>query len=195
MVYAKHTARSHTDLKRSLHRPERVASLAEKLREVFLLEEAEQVLAEYPCWLFRSVLSQGFLYLTKGYLCFYAYLKSKEGQTIRSGMMSKRSNRTRLYQKYWFVLKDAVLSWYPSSNEPYFPLDQIDLHYVTSIEPSISNELCFKIMTANKKYRFSTGSKASRQKWIKLLRKIVFKARNEGESVKVILMKPRVERI
>ena len=34
--------------------------------------------AEYPCWLFRSILLQGYLYITAGHLCFYAYLAQKE---------------------------------------------------------------------------------------------------------------------
>lgn len=76
--------------------------LAEKLMDVFGLEEVEDVVAgeslssarflsnfveirlnvlafpEFPCWLFRSVLLQGYLYLTTGHICFYAYLSQRE---------------------------------------------------------------------------------------------------------------------
>ena len=38
---------------------DRIRQLAEKLREVFDLDEAEEVIAEFPCWLFRRVLLQG----------------------------------------------------------------------------------------------------------------------------------------
>ena len=163
----------------------RRATLAEKLREVFMLAEPEEVLAEYPCWLFRTILIQGFLYLTEGHLCFYAYLKGKEGQTVRSGAISKRSSSTRRYRKYWFVLKDDVLSWYPSSSDPYFPIEQIDMHYVTSVEPSLAHKDHFKMVTPRKKYHFATESSVSQQEWVKALRKVVFKSQNEGESVKV----------
>jgi sterol 3beta-glucosyltransferase len=98
--------------------------------------------AEYPCWLFRSILLQGYLYITAGHLCFYAYLAQKEvslpfsiagdirrfftdaprfvwrtvqGATIRSGSLSVRGSKTRRYHKHWLILKDNILSWYPSS--------------------------------------------------------------------------------
>ena len=34
---------------------------------------------------------------------------------IRSGSISARGQRTRRYYRHWFILKDAALSWYPSS--------------------------------------------------------------------------------
>lgn len=169
----------------STQRSKRRATLAEKLQEVFGLAEVEEVLAEYPAWLFRSVLLQGFLYLTTGHLCFYAYLNSKEGQNVRSGTMTKRNSRTRLYQKFWFVLKDDVLSWYPSSTDPYFPVGQIDMHYVIAVEPSSKHPQCFKVSTGSKTYRFNCESVQNQHEWIKTLRKTVFKAQNQGESVKV----------
>lgn len=69
--------------------------LASKLEEIFGFQEAEEVIAgqlflfhslsatqelthlgrtEFPCWLFRSILLQGFLFLTTDHLAFYAYL-------------------------------------------------------------------------------------------------------------------------
>jgi sterol 3beta-glucosyltransferase len=99
----------------------RKADLAEKLREVFGLESAEKVLAgtfkqssrswrdnlylthftEYPCWLLRSVLLEGYLYLTQGRICFFSYLPSNEGTVVRSGTLSKKAARTRRYVKHW----------------------------------------------------------------------------------------------
>lgn len=163
----------------------RRATLAEKLSEIFGLATVEQVVAEYPCWLCRSVLLQGYLYLTSGHLCFYAYLKVKEGQSIRSGTLSKRASRTRMYQKYWFILKDDVLSWYHSSTDPYFPVDQIDLHYVVAVESSENNPQHFKVQTSSKRYHFSAESQVNQQEWVKALKKVAFRAQNDGESVKV----------
>jgi hypothetical protein len=57
---------------------ERREVLADKLKEVFGLAEREEVLAEYQAFLFRSVLLQGYLYITSGHVCFYAYLRAKE---------------------------------------------------------------------------------------------------------------------
>lgn len=61
-----------------LPKAERRAQLAAMLEDVFSLHQTEDVVAELPCWLFRSVLLQGYLYLTTGHLCFYAYVRSKE---------------------------------------------------------------------------------------------------------------------
>lgn len=32
---------------------------------------------EYPCWLLKTVLLQGYMYVTTNHLCFYAYLPKK----------------------------------------------------------------------------------------------------------------------
>ena len=167
------------------HREKRRATLAEKLQEVFELDELEEVLAEYSCWLFRSVLLQGFLYLTSGHLCFYAYLQGQEGQTVRSGSLFKKSSKSPLYTKFWIILRDDTLSWYSSSTDPYFPLDQINLHYVTGVQPSKKEPKRFKITTATNTYTFQAESEKSKHEWIKVIKKSVFRAQNEGESVKV----------
>ena len=51
--------RSATVTDRRKQSSDRIRQLAEKLREVFDLDEAEEVIAEFPCWLFRRVLLQG----------------------------------------------------------------------------------------------------------------------------------------
>lgn len=76
----------------------RKGKLAEKLEDIFGLDGRESVVAgeqspesliryawhsselftEFHCWLYRSVLLQGFMYLTTGHICFYAYLPKKE---------------------------------------------------------------------------------------------------------------------
>lgn len=83
------------------------------------------------------------------------------------------------------MLKDDVLSWYPSSTEPYFPDGHIDLHYCTAVEPSTKHKHHFKVSTADKRWHFSADSEASRDEWVKALKKAVFRCQNEGESVKV----------
>ncbi|SCV72662.1 BQ2448_4199 [Microbotryum intermedium] len=190
----------------------RKKQLADKLTDIFGLLDSEEVvagertrrlhrpgpagwltnaaslcqIAEYPCWLFRSVLLQGFLYLTSGHICFYAYLKAKEGAVVRSGGLSVRTARTRRYYKHWFILKDSVLSWYPSSTDPYFPDGHIDLHYCTSVESS-KHAKHFKVDTPEKRWHFSADSEASRDEWVKTLKKAVFRCQNEGESVKICI--------
>ncbi|KAK4051283.1 Sterol 3-beta-glucosyltransferase [Microbotryomycetes sp. JL221] len=163
----------------------RRVKLAEKLSDVFGIDSNEAVIAEFPCWLFRSILLQGHAFLTTAHLCFYAYLQKKEGAVERSGAVSCRGSKTRRYFRHWFVLKDDVLSWYPSSTEPYFPDGHIDLHYCTSVEKSTKHKHHFKVSTNDKRWHFSADSQASRDEWVKALKKAVFRCQNEGESVKI----------
>jgi sterol 3beta-glucosyltransferase len=68
------------------------SSLAKRLMEIFNFEKPEDVIegtsepparyaalimAEYPCWLLKSVLLQGYMYITTKHICFYAYLPKK----------------------------------------------------------------------------------------------------------------------
>ena len=99
---AMNTSKLHREAPISLRRSSRAdlkeqrrAVLASKLREVFDLEAAEEVLAgkstyrrrerssrrswaEYPSWFVSSVLLQGYLYLTSGHICFYAFIREKK---------------------------------------------------------------------------------------------------------------------
>jgi len=163
----------------------RKEKLAEKLEDIFHLGVKEDVVGEFTCWLFRSILLQGRLFLTKGHICFYSYLAKKEGATLRSGSLSVRGSKTRRYYKHWLVLKDGALAWYPSSTDPYFPDGKIDLHYCTAVEPSKVNKTHFKVSTPDKKWHFKCDAEASRDEWIKTVKKAVFQCQNEGESVKV----------
>ncbi|KAH9824137.1 hypothetical protein DFH28DRAFT_879949, partial [Melampsora americana] len=191
--------------KRKLTDEERKTLLASKLKEIFNLPTNEDVLGEYPCWLFRSVLLKGYLYLTTRYLCFYAYLKRTEeeeieGKIIRAGTLAKlnSSKFTHRYSKHWFILKDSILSWYPSSYEPYFPTGQLDLHYCTTIESRSSNAKNphqFKLVVSNKAYTFSTDSQQSQQEWIKLIKKVVFTCQHSGENVKISIPLETIEEV
>lgn len=56
-------------------------SLAMKLKEIFQFEKPEEVIEEYPCWLLKSVLLQGYMYITTRHICFYAYFPKKSVST------------------------------------------------------------------------------------------------------------------
>ena len=105
--------------------------------------------------------------------------------------------------RHWFVLKNDVLSWYPSPSvrvvtplltkvlrypvlriqDPYFPHGVVDLRYTISCE--IVDPKSFRLRTSQKSVRLSTDSTANRDEWIKAIRKVAFKAQNQGDSVKV----------
>ncbi|KAH8100480.1 hypothetical protein BXZ70DRAFT_937353 [Cristinia sonorae] len=164
---------------------QRRARLAEKLRDIFELRGISEVIAEMPCWLLRSILLQGYMYLTDSYLCFFAHLPSREDQVLKSGSMSKRAQRTKRWIKHWFILKNDVLSWYQSSSDPYFPKGVVDLRYAITCEAVGERDI--RLRTNQKTIRLSADSIPSRDEWVKAIRKVMFKAQNMGDSVKIAI--------
>ncbi|KZT52776.1 glycosyltransferase family 1 protein [Calocera cornea HHB12733] len=164
---------------------QRRGKLAQKLRDVFGLEDIEEVLAEMPCWLLRSILLQGYMYLTNAHLCFFAHLPTDEDQVLKSGTLSKRGSRTKRWNKYWFILKNDVLSWYQSSADPYFPHGNLDLRYAMTCEPV--GERGLRIRTNQRNVNLTADSIPSRDEWVKAVRKVMFRAQNTGESVKIAI--------
>ncbi|KAG8220047.1 glycosyltransferase family 1 protein [Butyriboletus roseoflavus] len=159
--------------------------LAEKLKEIFVLEAIDEVLAEMPCWLLRSVLLQGYMYLTNSHLCFFAHMPSREDQILKSGTLSKRATRTKRWIKHWFVLKNDTLSWYQSSSNPYFLNGIVDLRYAISCDPTGEREI--RLRTNQKSLLLAADSVPSREEWVKAIRKVIFKAQNMGDTVKIAI--------
>ena len=69
------------------------------------------------------------------------------------------------------------------AQDPYFPHGVIDLRYTISCE--IVDPKSFRLRTSQKSVRLGTDSTTNRDEWIKAIRKVVFKAQNQGDSVKV----------
>ncbi|KIJ21504.1 glycosyltransferase family 1 protein [Paxillus involutus ATCC 200175] len=159
--------------------------LAEKLKDIFQLEAINEVLAEMPCWLFRSVLLQGYMYLTNSHLCFFAHMPSREDQVLKSGTLSKKATRTKRWIKHWFVLKNDTLSWYQSSSDPYFLNGIVDLRYAISCDPAGEREI--RLRTNQKNLYLAADSVPSREEWVKAIRKVIFKAQNMGDTVKIAI--------
>ncbi|KAK1232385.1 Sterol 3-beta-glucosyltransferase [Marasmius sp. AFHP31] len=166
-------------------RLQRRSKLATKLKEVFELDAIEEVRAEMPCWLLRSVLLQGYMYLTNSYLCFFAHMPAREDQVLKSGSLNKKAQRTKRWVKHWFVLKNDALSWYQSSSDPYFPHGIVDLRYAISCEAV--GERGFRLRTHQKTVNLTADSIPSREEWVKAIRKVIFKAQNMGDSVKIAI--------
>ncbi|KIY51328.1 glycosyltransferase family 1 protein [Fistulina hepatica ATCC 64428] len=164
---------------------QRRARLAGKLKDIFELDSINEVLAEMPCWLLRSVLLQGYMYLTNSYICFFAHMPLREDQVLKSGSLHKKAQRTKRWIKHWFVLKNDALSWYQSSADPYFPHGIVDLRYAISCDPVDDKD--FRIRTNQKTILLSAYSAPSREEWVKSIRKVMFKAQNSGDSVKIAI--------
>ena len=69
------------------------------------------------------------------------------------------------------------------SQDPYFPHGVVDLRYVISCEPQGDKDI--RLRTNQKLIKLSADSVPSRDEWLKAIRKIMFKAQNMGDSVKV----------
>ncbi|WAQ81564.1 hypothetical protein PtA15_1A906 [Puccinia triticina] len=194
----------------SMNHPKRSLILSRKLQQIFQLPPDEELLAEYPAWLFRSLLLKGYLYLTSAHLCFYAFLRSNEREAdddpesaLKAGILTRHHSRSKLDQrqaskKSWFILKNTILSWYPSSHELFFPTGQIDLHFCTKLEqpnPNSKNPNQFKLFVSGKVYTFSSDTQQSRDDWLKLLQQTIFACQHDGQNVKIAIPLSAIENI
>ncbi|KDN36424.1 PH domain-like protein, partial [Tilletiaria anomala UBC 951] len=163
--------------------------LSTKVRELFNLSEGETVQSCHPCWLFRTILLRGYVYFTNSYLCFYAYLPSKGNRATRAGPLMKRTRRTMRFSKHWAVLRGNALSWYESNKDPYFPQGHIDLRTVQDVSSVAGDgkgkESQFTVETPERTFLFSAPSNDSRDVWVQAILKAVFRARNDGDSVRI----------
>ncbi|KAJ5132352.1 hypothetical protein N7448_006510 [Penicillium atrosanguineum] len=166
------------------------SALSTRLMEMFEFDKPEKVLAEYACSLVQSMLLQGYMYVTEGHICFYAYLPKKSSLAIKSGYLSKRGRNNPKYNRYWFVLKGDVFSYYADSSNLYFPSGHVDLRYGISAslaEPKTKGAEVrdFQVTTDQRTYYFRADSATSAKEWVKGLQKVIFRTHNEGDSVKV----------
>ncbi|CCU75791.1 UDP-glucosesterol glycosyltransferase [Blumeria hordei DH14] len=164
-------------------------SLSKKLMEIFQFETPEQVIEEFPCWLMKSALLQGYMYITTKHISFYAYLPKRSNEVVKSGYLSKSGRRNPKYNRYWFRLKGDVLSYYTDPSDLYFPRGNIDLRYGISAtlqnKENSKNATSLTLVTHQREYKFKADSTPSAKEWVKALQKIIFRSHNEGDSVKI----------
>lgn len=171
-------------------------AIAEKLRMVFELKEAEAFRGEYSCWLIRAVLLKGYIYVTDYHLMFYACLPpEKQGSVRHQGFIMKRSNTSKQYYTYWFQLKGDRLSYYDNSTEHYFPRGAIDLRRTKAVVESKSKKNGFKLITATKKYHFRADTEQQKNEWITVLQTAIFRANNVGDDVRIVIPFSRIAEI
>lgn len=181
-----------SQLKDSTHESlqEQSASLlSTRLMQMFGFQKPEKVNVEYACSLLQSMLLQGYMYVTEGHICFYAYLPKKSTVAIKSGYLHKRGKKNPRYNRYWFSLKGDVLSYYADPSNLYFPSGHVDLRY--GISASLSEKekgketRDFQVTTDQRTYYFRADSSASAKEWVKALQKVIFRTHNDGDSIKV----------
>ncbi|KAK5800256.1 hypothetical protein VI817_002468 [Penicillium citrinum] len=167
-----------------------VSALSIRLMEMFGFERPEKVLVEYACSFIQSMLLQGYMYVTEGHICFYAYLPKKSSEPTKSGYISKRGRKNPKYHRYWFVLKGDVFSYYADPSNLYFPSGHVDLRYgisATLVDPKTGNGDAkdFQVTTDQQIYSFRADSAASAKEWVKALQKVIFRTHNKEDSVKI----------
>lgn len=103
--------------------------------------------------------------------------------------MSKKNHVTspRTY-RYYFELRNHVLSWYASAETKYSPLNSVDLKCVIKIEPSKLKKFGIRLTTnTHSHHTFIADSDLSQREWLDELRKGVFVAQHAGNSVRIVL--------
>ncbi|KAG0373032.1 Sterol 3-beta-glucosyltransferase [Mortierella sp. AD032] len=156
-----------------------------KLQAAFGYCRDEELIGEYSCWLARSLLLPGYLYITTHHICFYANLPSNHDVVQKEGFFSKKSATTTKFSRYWFILKNDVLSYYSDQSEVYYPIKSIDLKDALSAEPSLRNELAFYIHMPTRRIKFKTDSELARADWVKAIQKSIFHAKMNEDNVKI----------
>ncbi|OZJ03357.1 hypothetical protein BZG36_03000, partial [Bifiguratus adelaidae] len=163
-------------------------TVAEKLADLFYLDQVEELRGEFPCYLIRSVLLQGWLYVTDGHILFYANLpETQTNHVLKSGFLSKRSRRTTLFTRVFFELKNGILTWYETAKDKHWPLGNLDLKYVLEVRHSKKTEYGFRLITPGKNIALAADTKESMVEWINALQVAIFRAKNSGDSLKVAL--------
>lgn len=171
-------------------RSEEPASLAQRIQQIFELDDLEEVISEYPCWLLQSILLQGYMYITQKHICFYAYISKKHHDVSKTGYLFKRGRSK--YNRYWFILRGDVLSYYTNPAELYFPRNRINLQYAVSAEildgkKQNEEETIFTVTTDERAFQFKADSAASAKEWVKSIQKVIFRTHNDGNTVKISL--------
>lgn len=162
---------------------DRLEQLASRLKAIFKLDREEEIVSCHPCWLFRGVMLQGYIYILASHVCFYAYLPSREDRVLKAGILRKKTRRTHRFSRHWAVLRGRSLSWYESNRDPYFPQDHIDLRNVLGVE--VAEDARFTVETPYRGFIFEADSREGAQDWVNVLKRSIFRAQNEGESVRI----------
>ncbi|KNE71975.1 hypothetical protein AMAG_15917 [Allomyces macrogynus ATCC 38327] len=88
---------------------------------------------------------------------------------------------------YWFVLRDATLSYYNDGKNLLHPIESLYLRDVTSIEPSQSHATTIKVKTARGAvWRLTATSPPAQKEWLRALQAAAFRIQNP-DDVRLLL--------
>ncbi|GAN03492.1 glycosyltransferase family 1 protein [Mucor ambiguus] len=165
------------------------ASIEDKLKRVFHLPAKESLRGEWPCYIVQSAIVPGFMYLTDNHICFYASLPKSQLVFHKSGylQLKKAGTMKSTFERYFFDVNDDVLAWFESSTDSYSPLGKIDLKYAIAVRQSTKRKYGFRVVTMNKTWHFQADTNAAVIEWTNALQKAIFRAKNNGSSLKITL--------
>lgn len=108
----------------------------------------------------------------------------------KTGYLFKRGRSK--YNRYWFILRGDVLSYYSNAAELYFPRNRIDLRFakhaeVLDTKDRKKEEAVFVVTTDERRYQFKADSAVSAKEWVRSIQKVIFRTHNDGNTVKISL--------
>lgn len=69
------------------------------------------------------------------------------------------------YDRYFFDIKDDVLTWFESATDAYSPKGKIDLKNVIAIRQSTKRNNGFRIVSTNKTWHLQADTNAALIEW------------------------------
>ncbi|KAI8647204.1 hypothetical protein BD408DRAFT_408776 [Parasitella parasitica] len=164
-------------------------TVEDNLMNIFQLPSKESLKGEWPCYIVQSAIVPGFMYLTDNHICFYASLPKNQLSFHKSGylLLRKIGKMKSNYERYFFDIKDDVLVWFESSTDSYSPLGKIDLKDAIALRQSKKREHGFRIVTMSKTWHLQADTNAAMIEWTNALQKAIFRAKNNGSSLKITL--------
>lgn len=168
-------------------------AISNKLRQAFDIDQSEEFIADYPCWLMGDVLLQGHLYITDNNILFFAFLpKRNKGGIYKSGSLSVKSFHSLRMHRKWAILRENTFSVYSSPKDLYFPELVIDLRTALRAEVYGSNKnsnpltpAWIRVVTEKRTHWFQADNHDIARSWVTSLKKHIFSARNKGDQVAI----------
>jgi sterol 3beta-glucosyltransferase len=180
----KHEERPQSPAKQS-------SSLAEQVRRMFKFQEKQDIIAEYRCHLVQNIDIPGHIFVTKRYICFYAYLPQMTAKVVKTGYISKRGLHDPRYHRHYCELKGHVLSFYQDPAQVNYPSSLIDMRrgigVFTTRQEKGKDDTHFTLETDKRQYQLRADSAESALDWIKILQQEILNTHNDGGLVKITL--------
>jgi sterol 3beta-glucosyltransferase len=167
------------------------SSLAETVQTIFKFDEKQDIIAEYRCNLVQNINVPGYIFVTKRYICFYAYLPQMTARFSKTGYISKRGTHDPRYRRFYCELKAHVLNFYQEPTQVNYPSTLIDMRRAIGVfatgDQKGKDDTYFTLETDKREYHLRADSAASASDWIKVLQQELLNTHNDGGLVKITL--------